>query len=212
MDRRDYATGELWKNELPFRLALNRAASDDNALHCKVYAGHGEKSFYKSGAALAEGMGMPVSKMGESIEARIQASLKTAHDLSVDLSDCANDVQMNSLQYCSDQNEIHATVLKSFICVDVPLVRSSCSSVGAKTYTGSEDPPSAVPFCYIGSKLGERVNLKVNSFDSEAGSFDLTGSGLKSISCLRKSFSKSGQDLEADSDVDSGTANRAHRH
>ena len=43
----------------------------------------------------------------------------------------------------------------------------------------------------------------MNSFDSEAGSFDLTGSGLKSISCLRKSFSKSGQDLEADSDVDS---------
>ena len=46
--------------------------------------------------------------------------------------------------------------------------------------------------------LGERVNLKVNSFNSEAGSFDLTGSGLESISCLGKSFSKSGQDLVAD--------------
>ena len=56
------------------------------------------------------------------------------------------------------------------------------------------------------------MNLKVNSFDSEAVSFDLMGSGLKSISCLRKSFSKNGQDLEADSDVDSGTTNRAHRH
>ena len=133
LDRRDYASGELWKNELPFRLALNRAASDDNAWHCKHYAGRGEKSFYESGAALAEDMGMPVSKMGESIEARIQASLKTAQDLSVNLSDCANDVQINSLQYCSDQNEIHATVSKSFICVDVPLVRSSCSSVGATT-------------------------------------------------------------------------------
>ena len=42
------------------------------------------------------------------------------------------------------------------------------------------------------------MNLKVNSFDSEAGSFDLTGSGLESISCLGKSFSKSGQDLVAD--------------
>merc|ERR1712209_108032 len=87
---------------------------------------------------------------------------------------------------------------KSFVRVEVPLVRSSCSSVGATTCTGSGDPPSAVPFCYTGSKLGETVNLKVNSFDSEAGSFDLTGSGLESISCLGKSFSKSGQDLVAD--------------
>ena len=165
----------------------------------------------ESGGASAADMEV-VSKMEESMEVLIQASLKTAQDLSVDLSDCVNDVQINSLQYCSDQDEIHATVSKSFIRVDVPLVRSSCSSVGATTCTGSGDPPSAVPFCYPGSKLGERVNLKVNSFDSEAGSFDLTGSGLESIFCLRRSFSKSGQDLEADSDVDSGTANRAHRH
>ena len=53
---------------------------------------------------------------------------------------------------------------------------------------GQRKPSSAIPFCYTGSKLGERVNLKVNSFDSEAGSFDLTGSGLESISCLGKSF------------------------
>ena len=133
-------------------------------------------------------MRVPVSKMEDSIEARIQASLKTAQDLSVDLSDCVNDVQINFLQYCSDQDEIHATVSKSFIRVDMPLVRSSCNSVGATTCTGKENPPSAIPFCYTGSKLGERVNLKVNSFDSEAGSFDLTGSGLESISCLGKSF------------------------
>ena len=59
--------------------------------------------------------------------------------LSVDLSDCVNDVQINSLLYCSDQDEIHATVWKSFIRVDVPLVRSSCSSVGATSFalTGS---------------------------------------------------------------------------
>ena len=29
--KQDYVTGELWKNELPFRLALNRAASDSIA-------------------------------------------------------------------------------------------------------------------------------------------------------------------------------------
>ena len=56
-------TGEMWKNISPF-------------WHCKHYAGRG----YESGAALAEDMGMPVSKMWESIEAQIQASLNTAQD------------------------------------------------------------------------------------------------------------------------------------
>ena len=56
-------TGEMWKNISPF-------------WHCKHYARRG----YESGAALAEDMGMPVSKMWESIEAQIQASLNTAQD------------------------------------------------------------------------------------------------------------------------------------
>ena len=84
----------------------------------------------------------------------------------MDLNDCVNDVQINSLQYCLDQDEIHATVSKSFIRVDMPLVTLSCSSVGAMTCTGSGDTLSAGPFCYPGSKLGERVNLKVNSSPS----------------------------------------------
>ena len=57
----------------------------------------------------------------------------------VDLNDCVNDVQVNSLQYCSGQDEINDTVSKSFIRVDVPLVRSSCSSVGEMTCTSSGD-------------------------------------------------------------------------
>ena len=88
----------------------------------------------------------------------------------MDLNDGVNDVQVNFLQYCSDQNEIHATASKSFICVDVPLVRSSCSSVGEMTCTGSGNTPSASLFCYTGLKLGEMVN----SFNSEAGSFDIS--------------------------------------
>ena len=62
-------TGELWKIEPPFRLALNRAASDDIVWHCKHYPGRGENSFYESGAASAEDVGVPVSKMEELIEA-----------------------------------------------------------------------------------------------------------------------------------------------
>ena len=42
------------------------------------------------------------------------------------LNDCVNDVQVNSLQYCSGQDAINDTYSKSFICVDVPLaVRSA---------------------------------------------------------------------------------------
>ena len=65
----------------------------------------------------------------------------------VDLNDCVNDVQVNSLQYCSGHDGINDTVSKSFIRVDVPLVRSSCSSVGEMTCTSSGDTPSAIPYC-----------------------------------------------------------------
>ena len=39
---------------------------------------------------------------------------KSGQDLTVDLSDRVKDFQINSLQYCSDQDEIHATVSKVF--------------------------------------------------------------------------------------------------
>ena len=45
-------------------------------------------------------------------------------------------------------------------------------------------PASAAPSCCTGSKLSETVKLNV---DSETGSFELMGSGLDSISCLRLS-------------------------
>merc|ERR1719383_79528 len=80
LGRRDYVTGEMWKNKPPFRLALNKAASDEIAWHCKHYTGRGVMKFYESGAALAQDMGVPVSKMEESIEAHYQASLKAAAD------------------------------------------------------------------------------------------------------------------------------------
>ena len=79
------------------------------------------------------------------------------------LNDCVNDVEINSLLYCSDQDEIHATVWKFFIRVDVPFVKSSCSSVGVMTNTDSGDTPGAIPFCDTGSKLDEGVKLEMNS-------------------------------------------------
>jgi len=37
LGRRDYVTGEMWKNKPPFRLCLNKKASDEIIWHCKHY-------------------------------------------------------------------------------------------------------------------------------------------------------------------------------
>jgi len=41
LERRDYITGLMWKNEQPFRLILNKKASEDIIWHCKHYLGRG---------------------------------------------------------------------------------------------------------------------------------------------------------------------------
>ena len=73
-------TGEMWKNEPPFSLALNKATSDDIAWQCKHYIGRGVKKLHESGTALVEDMEEPVSKTPDSIRAHDQASLKTTRD------------------------------------------------------------------------------------------------------------------------------------
>jgi len=80
LGRRDYVTGEMWKNKPPFRLCLNKAASDEIIWHCKHYTGRGVMKFYESGAALAADMGIPVSVLEESHEAHYQAAKKTEKD------------------------------------------------------------------------------------------------------------------------------------
>ena len=70
----------MWKKKPPFRLALSRAASDEIARHCKHYTERGVMKLHESGTALAEGMGVPVSKMPGSTKALCQASLETAKD------------------------------------------------------------------------------------------------------------------------------------
>merc|ERR1711874_508665 len=77
LGRRDYVTGEMWKNTPPFRLCLNKAASDEIIWHCKHYTGRGVMKFYESGAALAADMGVPVSVLEETHEAHYQAAKKT---------------------------------------------------------------------------------------------------------------------------------------
>merc|ERR1712205_194743 len=78
LGRRDYVTGEMWKNKPPFRLALNKAASDEIIWHCKHYTGRGVMKFYETGKALAEDMGVPLSVLEASTEAHYQASQNAA--------------------------------------------------------------------------------------------------------------------------------------
>merc|ERR1712113_354748 len=80
LGRRDYVTGEMWKNKPPFRLCLNKAASEEIIWHCKHYTGRGVMKYYKTGEDLAKDMGIPVSVLEETHEAHYQAAKKTEKD------------------------------------------------------------------------------------------------------------------------------------
>merc|ERR1711968_402584 len=80
LGRRDYVTGEMWKNKPPFRLCLNKAASDEIIWHCKHYTGRGVMKFYASGADLAKDMGVPVQTLIDTHQQHYEASQKAAKD------------------------------------------------------------------------------------------------------------------------------------
>merc|ERR1719362_708939 len=80
LGRRDYVTGEMWKNKPPFRLCLNKAASEEIIWHCKHYTGRGVMRYYESGKALAEDMGVPLETLEKTHEEHYQAAMKTEKD------------------------------------------------------------------------------------------------------------------------------------
>jgi len=80
LGRRDYVTGEMWKNKPPFRLCLNKAASDEIIWHCKHYTGRGVMKYYASGADLAKDMGVPLQTIVDTHEAHYQAAKKQEKD------------------------------------------------------------------------------------------------------------------------------------
>merc|ERR1712242_390558 len=80
LGRRDYVTGEMWKNKPPFRLCLNKAASDEIIWHAKHYTGRGVMKYYSSGEELAKDMGVPLQKLIDSHEAHFQAAKKQEKD------------------------------------------------------------------------------------------------------------------------------------
>merc|ERR1711982_74674 len=80
LGRRDYVTGEMWKNKPPFRLCLNKAASDEIIWHCKHYTGRGVMKYYASGEELAKDMGVPLSVLEAAHDQHYQAAKKTEKD------------------------------------------------------------------------------------------------------------------------------------
>merc|ERR1719471_843618 len=80
LGRRDYVTGEMWKNKPPFRLCLNKAASTEIHWHCKHYTGRGVMKYYESGKALAADMGVSLEVLQQTHEEHYQAAKKTEKD------------------------------------------------------------------------------------------------------------------------------------
>merc|ERR1711920_1016988 len=80
LGRRDYVTGEMWKNKPPFRLCLNKAASDEISWHCKHYTGRGVMKFYESGMALAKDMGVDIGVLEETHRIHCEAAKNTEKD------------------------------------------------------------------------------------------------------------------------------------
>ncbi|CAJ1385754.1 unnamed protein product [Effrenium voratum] len=80
LGRRDYVTGEMWKSKPPFRLCLNKAASEEIIWHCKHYTGRGVMKSYASGEDLAKDMGVPLSVIEQTHEEHYAAAKKTEKD------------------------------------------------------------------------------------------------------------------------------------
>merc|ERR1712038_415720 len=80
LGRRDYVTGEMWKNKPPFRLCLNKAAQEEIIWHCKHYTGRGVMKYYKTGEDLAKDMGISLSVLEQTHDEHFEAAKKTEKD------------------------------------------------------------------------------------------------------------------------------------
>jgi len=65
---RDYVTGEMWKNEGPFRLILNGLGTKEIEWHCKHYVGRGLMKHFKNGDELAKEMGISSSILKQTFD------------------------------------------------------------------------------------------------------------------------------------------------
>ena len=68
LGRRDYVSGEMFKNKGPFRLLLNKKASKEIEWHTKHYCGRGLMKFFKNTAELAKEMNVPVETLKKTFD------------------------------------------------------------------------------------------------------------------------------------------------
>jgi succinate dehydrogenase/fumarate reductase flavoprotein subunit len=78
--RRDYVTGEMWKNKPPFHLTLNSAAATEMIWHAKHYTGRGVMKHYESGAAFAKDIGVPLQTLVDEHQRHFEAGKKMEKD------------------------------------------------------------------------------------------------------------------------------------
>merc|ERR1719261_2083013 len=87
LGRRDYVTGEMWKNKgvkfgntTGFFLCLNSKASNEITWHCKHYMGRGLMKFYNNMGELAKEYGFPVANIEAAFAEHNKNSEKQAKD------------------------------------------------------------------------------------------------------------------------------------
>merc|ERR1712087_765323 len=78
--RRDYVTGEMWKNKPPFHLTLNNAAATEMIWHAKHYTGRGVMKHYNSGRDFAKDIGVDVQVLVDEHQRHFEAAKKMEKD------------------------------------------------------------------------------------------------------------------------------------
>merc|ERR1712060_228246 len=78
--RRDYVTGEMWKNKPPFHLTLNNAAATEMIWHAKHYTGRGVMKYYENGRAFAKDIGVDVQVLVDEHQRHYEAGKKMEKD------------------------------------------------------------------------------------------------------------------------------------
>merc|ERR1719230_410669 len=80
LGRRDYVTGEMWKNKAPFRLVLNSAASKEIHWHCEHYKGRGVMKYFENGQELANDIGCSLQTLIDVHNKHFEVAKKTEKD------------------------------------------------------------------------------------------------------------------------------------
>ena len=82
LGRRDYVTGEVWKNKPPFRhpTVLDQSRLRRDHLALQALPGRGMMKYYASGADPVKDMGVPITTVEQTHKGHYQATKNTVKD------------------------------------------------------------------------------------------------------------------------------------